>query len=292
MGFPFIMVGGGSITATIKGKTYTVGPDHVNYGGLEEVLRTTQDADEFVRLCDVPRYISTQTEGAVSISPDGESVLWNGQECRMLVANRIIDMLGRKLPIAPMMKFLGRLMENVSYHSRDALYIFMENHGIPVTEDGMVLGYKSVRGDYKDWHSNTYVNSPGSVNEIPRRDVDDNPNVSCSYGFHIGSMEYAEVFHGGQDGHRMVICEFDPADVVSVPCEASENKIRVCKYTVVSDFEGRMDETYQRVSDEVDYEEDLDDEYDDDDDDGDYEDEDYEDDDCSCNCPECLQSRS
>lgn len=277
----FIVTGGGNISgSTSQSKPFSVGTSHGNYAKLLQLLKDSVankvpvDEAAFVNLLDVPKYIFSETFGRVSVK--GETVLYDGKPCSMLIASRIVDMASRGLPVTHMLKFLDKLMENPSGHSVQALYQFMENHGIPINSEGNVLAYKSVRPDYKDWYSNTFDNSPGAHHTIPRREVDDNPNMVCSYGIHIGSLEYAENFHGGQ---KIVICEFNPKDVVSVPCEATENKIRVCEYTVVRDFEGRLDKSYEATPKVVAPEDDEDlDDYEDEEDYDDYEeDEDLDD---------------
>ncbi len=48
-------------------------------------------------------------------------------------------------------------------------------------------------------------------------------------------------FHCGND--KIVICKINPKDVVCVPHDMSQQKIRVCEYTVVGDFQGELNRT-------------------------------------------------
>lgn len=272
MSFPFIVVQG-TITATVNNKTYIINRDHLNYDRLYEILKTTRDPNEFVRLADVKRQINIASQGKVSVSSDGETVYYENEVCHGLIAVRIIEMIKEGLPVEHYMKFLDKLMNNPSAHSIDALYTFMERGNLPITPEGNVLGYKAVRGDYKDFHSGTFDNTPGSRDPklpIPRRKVDDNPTVVCSDGIHIGTLGYASGFNvGSAHGHRIVICEFDPADVVSVPIEASADKIRVCDYRPIADYTGDLHPVYETryvEQDEEEYEDDDYEDYDDEDD--------------------------
>lgn len=61
--------------------------------------------------------------------------------------------------------------------------------------------------------------------------VDDNPNNTCSSGLHVASFKYAEDFGSG----RLVLCEVDPRDVVSVPVDYNSQKMRTCKYKVIGE---------------------------------------------------------
>ena len=53
---------------------------------------------------------------------------------------------------------------------------------------------------------------------------DNTPNV------HFGGHEYASTF-----GPRMVLVRVDPADLVCVPHDCSQGKVRVCRYWVVKE---------------------------------------------------------
>jgi hypothetical protein len=66
---------------------------------------------------------------------------------------------------------------------------------------------------------------------MPRSKVDDDPESTCSTGLHVCSFEYLRSF-GGQ---RTMLCQVDPADVVSVPIDYQNTKVRVCRLTVVKE---------------------------------------------------------
>ena len=67
--------------------------------------------------------------------------------------------------------------------------------------------------------------------------VCDDASVGCSDGFHAGSLDYAEGF--GRGGNLMIV-EINPADVVSVPNDSDCQKLRTCKYKVVSLFKRKL----------------------------------------------------
>ena len=74
-----------------------------------------------------------------------------------------------------------------------------------------------------DQYSGKFDNSVGETLEMKRRSVDDDPNNGCSYGFHVGSFDYADSW-AGADGRLMVV-RFDPKDAVSVPSCSSYQKV-------------------------------------------------------------------
>lgn len=144
---------------------------------------------------------------------------------------RLIDMVQEKVDYKVLTNFWTRLQNNPSMRSVQQLFRFLAQSGIPLTNDGYILSYKSVTVDYKDHHTRRVDNTVGVVNEMPRNKISDDPNTACHYGYHVGALEYARTFGGS--GSVIVICKVDPADVVCVPYDHSSQKVRVCKYEVV-----------------------------------------------------------
>ena len=168
---------------------------------------------------------------------------------------------------SPLFNFIERLLDNPSHHSVEQLYNFLNYKELPIDPDGYVIGYKGVRDDYKDKYSGTYENFVGKILEMKRRNVDDDPNIGCSYGFHVGSFDYADSW-ANHDGRLMVV-RFDPKDAVSVPNDCEYQKLRVCKYEVIGEItDGRKEWTKPVYNDEdYDYDSDWDEEYYEDEDD-------------------------
>jgi hypothetical protein len=144
------------------------------------------------------------------------------------------------IPMEHYCKFLDNLMANPSMTSRKELYLFLEAADLPITQDGCFLAYKAVRHDFLDKHSGTFSNKPGVTFSMPRAEVDDNRDVTCSYGFHAAAYEYARGFLGST-GDKMVAVKINPADVVSVPSDYNNQKLRTCKYTVMFEIPDAFD---------------------------------------------------
>lgn len=161
----------------------------------------------------------------------GESVLFDGLPIPEELNRRMLEMATEGSSPESLFRFWEKLSQNPSWRSVNQLWKFLEHNHLPITVNGDLLTYKGVRSDYKDIHSGTFLNTPGSTHSMPRNQISDDPNEACHFGFHVGSVEYAQNFRGS-DG-KLVICKVDPADVVSVPYDADHQKMRVCKYTVV-----------------------------------------------------------
>lgn len=142
--------------------------------------------------------------------------------------------------------FMERLQANPSKVSREQLFNWMENRSFHITYDGRIVAYKGVNptrtngnqflsshagcGFVNDeYYENTNLpNNPGDVVAMPRSDVNDDRSVGCSTGLHVGTWRYASGF-----ATTTISVVVDPEDVVSVPSDASEQKMRVCRYEVV-----------------------------------------------------------
>jgi hypothetical protein len=165
-----------------------------------------------------------------------------------------------KLPVKPLLNFLSKVLQNPSRRAVQELYKFLEHGQMPLTPTGNFLAYKSVNENYKDWYSGKFSNTVGSEHTMARNDVCDDPDLGCSYGFHVGTLAYATEFNRGSN--RLMIVEVDPSDVVSVPHDCQNQKLRTAKYKVVGEFEKPLANDY---SSQYNNDEDEDEEEDDDD---------------------------
>ncbi len=78
---------------------------------------------------------------------------------------------------------------------------------------------------------------------MPRNEVDENSEVTCSQGLHVASYSYMDHY----PGERIVICKVNPKDVVAVPADYNNAKMRVSGYEVVGEVELKNDELPENV---------------------------------------------
>lgn len=233
-GMNFIKSNDERYSGVFEGRAFVVNPDHSNYRAIVECFQK-KDYTDFWALCNpakaVEKYIGT------NVVVEGGVVVYRGEEVKNAVVDKIFEFMKDSLPVEPLVKFLENLLANPSMASRNELYDFLEHNGFPLTEDGCFLAYKGLRENYLDIHSGKFSNTIGSVIEMERHDVDDDRRVACSYGFHVGTYEYANGFQKG----KLVMVKVNPRDVVSVPHDCSCQKCRVCKYEVIQDCEVQFD---------------------------------------------------
>lgn len=229
-------LGENSITILHQGKPNIITSDRVNYRAIINAVK--EDNKELVfELLDEAQTIISLTEGRVRI--EGQKVYFDDQEIHGALVNKLTHMLESGFTnLTGWMKFTEKLMSNPSMKSREQSYPFIARTDILITENGNCKGYKGVRNDFRDKYSGNFDNSPGMKHKMPRRDVDDDVDNGCSYGFHIGSHKYADGW-GGSDGKLMIV-EFNPKHIVSVPHCSNHEKLRVCKYKVLEECTDRQ----------------------------------------------------
>jgi hypothetical protein len=223
----------GAITAVIDGRSYTIARDNPVYHQVRQAIVAREPdatiADMFRTADAVKRFTGYKIEIEC-----GE-LFYNGEVVHNVVVDKIFSFMTDGLPPEPLINFLDRLMKNPSKRSIEELYLFLEANNLPITEEGLFLAFKGVREDYTDQYSGKFSNRPGITNSMPRQKVDDDFRRLCSYGFHVGSLEYAVGF-----GPKCVIVQVDPANVVSVPEGNHTWKLRTSKYKVLCDYQGPL----------------------------------------------------
>lgn len=232
----FAMIKSGSgCTIILDGVTYNLQSDHINYAKIMDKIKV-QDYN-LESLINISKSVEEFGEGKLSVK-DGV-VKYNGSQLHGCIVDSILGLIKDGFSVEPIVKFLDNLSKNPSYRAQTELYGFLEYGKLPITDDGCFLTYKKIRKDWKDIHSGTFDNSVGAVCEMPRHKVDDNSNNTCSAGLHVCSYEYTKSF-GGSDS-RLVLCKVNPADVVSIPVDYSNTKMRTCKYVVVAEVPDHKD---------------------------------------------------
>lgn len=240
MRIPFVMTLE-SITVYVDGETFQVLKDTPNYYALRDALYEER-WDDVPALLTLGGVVEEWGDGRFTL--EGDTFYIDGDEVPANLNARLLAMVNNNEDPTPWLCFWELLRENPSRKSVETLYNFMEHENIPVDQDGYIIAYKGIRDDYTDWYSGTFDNSPGQVHEMPRNKVMDDPSVGCSYGFHVGSLDYALGL-----STRTVVCRVHPADVVSVPYDCQNKKMRCSKYEVLAEYTRPLPSTSVTVSD-------------------------------------------
>ena len=238
----------------------------VNYEGQTHIIsRVNQLADKLILMLknkdydNIPNFISISKR--IEKESNNKFVVVNGKimvegvEAPAALSNKIIKFSEQGLPYEPLMKFAKSLQNNPSFRAVNELFLFLEKNDHPITENGCFIAYKRVRKDFKDIYTGTMDNSVGNVVEMPRNQVNEDCNQTCSNGLHVANWEYAHNLYSQVEGDIMLEVEVNPADVVSVPTDYNSAKMRTCKYKVlgVVDKENSTDVALRYVNAEPDY---------------------------------------
>lgn len=227
-----------SITVFIGAKPWSFDKTSPIYEKLAEAVKTDASAEALLEMIEAAQRELEHSfeqigDTGVTINDDGVVCLGD-QPVHSSLTRRMFDMRREGFDLVPMARFLENLSKNPSYRAVQELYGFLEAGRMPITPDGCFLAYKAVRADYKDIHSGTFDNSIGRVVTMPRNQVDEDSSRTCSAGLHVCSFDYLPNF-AHANGH-VVLCKVNPRDVVAIPQDYNNTKMRVCQYEVVGEY--------------------------------------------------------
>lgn len=190
--------------------------------------------DEIYTAISIKNSIISKSEGKLTFENTKFKI--GKEELPECITKYLVDFDLNKIPLRVIVNFWNRLKNNPSEESKKDLFAFIKAAKIAITENGCFIAYKYVRDDFMDCHTGTFDNHPGMTPEMPRKDVDPDRNNTCSRGLHVCSWEYL-------GGHRKIVeCLVDPVDVVSVPVDYNNTKMRVCKYKVIRECTAKLEQ--------------------------------------------------
>jgi hypothetical protein len=213
------------------GKPYNINNVHPNFKKIVAGLKSGLDEDELAGLIQTNMKKEIAKAVGVEFKEDG-MILMDGESVSDALVVRYRFMIENDFPLEGFKLFVQNLAQNPSKDSRKDLYGFLEACTLPITEDGHFLAYKRVNRDYTDCYTGTVDNHVGKTVEMPREKVNSNRNETCSTGLHVCSRNYL----GHYSGNRVVVVKVNPKDVVSVPVDYNNAKMRVCRYEVISEL--------------------------------------------------------
>ena len=262
------------------GDTDIIPETHVSFQKIMDLLISGTAEDEQIKdlagvLETVARKLSELSE---RVSVDGKDVYFDGDPLRGELADVIKAMFTEgNLNFKPLVKFLEKAKTNPSLQSIDDLYRWISKGDLVIDPEGDIIAYKAVRVDEngvstsihegsafvngEEFHGHI-PNRPGTVVSMARSLVVDDPHIGCSVGLHAGTYSYADQFRGWNSRYttRIILVKINPRDVVSVPVDEQDRKMRVARYTVLSEIEERLATAFYQpelpVDDEGDEDED------------------------------------
>jgi hypothetical protein len=274
-----------NLTVFVDGQMYSATGSHPNYERIKEMCEAGDPA--VVDLFDLSATAQRRFERlSERVSVSNGRIYFDGEEVDNALTQQVVRFINQGVEdFKPLVLFFEKVQTNPNPHSREQLYRWLNDRDFTINQDGNIIGYKGVKvvrdGDETTYESIshgtaisngvTYTgaipNPIGAVVEMPRSEVQHNPEIGCHTGLHVGTWNYASDFARG----AVLTVEVNPRDVVSVPTDCQDQKMRVCRYTVTGVTEQEISQPVYGMVDTDDI-----DEYDEDVDDESYEDEDEE----------------
>ena len=234
------LMGPNFINLIQDGKTYTADATHPSFEIARGILMKVygQPEAEAQRLLgqaltaiNVKRAVQNFMQGSVKI--EGDTVSYKGMEIDNGLTQRILDAMKEGKDFKFLINFFENLMLNPSRRAVNELFGFLQHNDIELTADGHFLAWKRVNSNYMDMYTGKISNKPGSVVEVPRNAVDEDSNRTCSAGLHVAAKSYLPHYGGGRG--VIVQVKVHPRDVVSIPVDYNNAKMRTCRYEVLKD---------------------------------------------------------
>jgi hypothetical protein len=248
-----------TLNVIIKGKPVTISKA-TQEDKYNKVLQLIKDNDEdgIIKYLDTATSISTKL--GVTITKEGVVTYVNDkgqvEQLPPSLNKTLVAMYEQdESSITPLIKFWEKVRLNPSYRVNRCLFDFIEANNIVINEHGNLIMYKIVkRTDDKevflDLYTKTFKQMFNVELRILRNNVDDNIDNQCSHGFHVCSWQYLPHYGSAVSGHdAILLCEVDPTDIVAIPRDYNNSKIRTCAYTPLSEYtynQGEIDKVLYR----------------------------------------------
>lgn len=248
-----------TLNVIVKGKPVTI-HKYTNEDRYNKVLELIKDNDEeaIIKLFDVVTQVSNKLgvtitkEGLVTyINKEGQVEQLPSSLNKTLIAMYEQD----ESSITPLINFWEKVRLNPSYRVNRCLFDFIEANNIVINEKGNLIMYKIVARTnnpevFLDLYTRKIEQRFNIEIRVNKNQVDDNINVTCSQGLHCCSWQYLPHYGSAVSGHdAILLCEVDPTDIVAIPRDYNNSKIRTCAYTPLSEYtydQGEIDKVLYR----------------------------------------------
>ena len=229
-------------------------------------------------LCNPAKKIEFNSDGRFEF--DGNSAMYlrgTSDPIPEFLAKKLLEYIAKGLNVEALVNFWKNTLLNPDKGVRQQLFSFLEHNGHPITDKGYFLAYKAVgikrrydaetgeevinvRYDeetgerieeklsqamtFKPIHNGPHGSTikVGEPITMPREECDSDPEVTCSAGLHVGSMEYVHDF--GHSGSVILEVLVSPRNVVAVPNDYNNTKMRTCEYYPIAVTNGENENVY------------------------------------------------
>ena len=238
---------GAVLSVLVDGELEVLDDSHPNFVKVVELVRQGEQPD--ANLFSLAKAVAQRFQSlSERVSVAGGRVYFDGDEIDNALTQHIVRLLEANVKFTPFVRFLEKVSTNPDTTSREQLYTWLNARSFTITDDGDFLAYKGVNpGESLDGKETFYsvhagkaivdgelINGhvpqwEGAVVEMPRSEVHNDPRRGCSTGLHVATFDFARSF---VSSGVVLVLRVNPRDVVSVPTESGQAKVRVCRYVV------------------------------------------------------------
>ncbi len=232
------VLGESSIVLMYDGHTINIQKetDRFLYEKFKDLLKQNDNEVLVREFLDVKSRIESYTNKTFEVKDKRLYLKGDDKPLPENITKRLLELETAGEDFMPLIRFWKKLKQNPSQASIDQLYGFMVHNNIGLEESGNIVVEKGVKqkagapvGELVDCRTGLVDNSIGMEVSMKWEDVDDNPNQTCSRGLHVGAPEYVRQHYGND---ILIKCLVNPKDVVSIPTDYNNTKMRVCRYVV------------------------------------------------------------
>lgn len=226
-----------NLTVFVKAGQRTVSRDHMKFKELMDAVMAG-DENAVENILD-PYKTTKHASGLFDVNGFGEASI-DGFKLPKALSERLVEFHTMGHPLTPLLKLWKNILANPDKTAATDLYDYLEYNGHPITPDGCFIAYRAVEkeivdgvetGRLIDNYSRTMDNSVGTVVKMKRDLCDGDRNNTCSRGLHAANMDYVK---GSYPGKVVVNVKINPKDVVAIPTDYSNHKMRCCEFKIVS----------------------------------------------------------
>lgn len=248
--YPYILRDN-DISLFIDGIPYNIDKRDAKYARLVDAIRAPGVSDITIKtLLDETEMPKAFVAKSDVFKFAGNRITYRDRPVNGALAKRISRYVTEGLGSESLANFLDNLAQNPSKRVYDSLYEFLEYGKCAMTPDGHFMAYKRVckqeptidkpldpamkaagyNFNLVDTHSKTFSNNIGTKPTMIRNMVVEDASITCAEGLHVCSFDYLKSF----SGEVIIAVKVNPADVVAIPKDYSNTKMRVTSYEVIN----------------------------------------------------------
>lgn len=212
------------------------------FAKVDKMVKANDISALEAQFASIKKRVENYTKGVFTVVNGKVMLKGNNVPMPKAIVKKLLELEKGGDDFMPLLRFWRKLKENPSTNSREQLYSFMMANKMSITEQGDIVfekGVKRKHGGLPDQLVDVYTgrvdHSIGMIVEMPRNKVNDDPQQTCSHGIHCAPPEYVRDFYGSG---VIIECIVNPKDVVSVPVDYNNRKVRVCRLQVMG-FAGK-----------------------------------------------------